>query len=179
LLYDRLDDQKRADEYYRSALRLAPGNPDMSNNYAVYLCKRGRFEEGVKLFEDVATNRLYRTPEAAFTNAGVCYRTAKRLPEAERSFQRALQARPNYSEAALQLTDLYLERGRVPEARTQVEQFLNSFTATPDMLLVGVRVMRAAGDRLAEERYARKLRLEFPNTPQARALAEVQRRSAP
>jgi type IV pilus assembly protein PilF len=175
LLHDRLDDTKRADDFFRSALRLAPRNPDISNNYAAYLCKRGRYDEGVARFEEVASNRLYRSPEAAYTNAGVCYRTAKRLPEAERSFQRALQIRPNYAEAALQITDLYLERSQVTEARAQIETYLNAFRPTPDLLLIGVRTMRAAGDRLAEERYARRLRLDFPDSQQARALAELQR----
>jgi type IV pilus assembly protein PilF len=175
LLYDRLDDTQKADEFFRSALRLAPQNPEIGNNYAVYLCKRGRYDEGVERFQDIANNRLYRSPEAAYTNAGVCYRTAKRLPEAERSFQRALQIRPNYAEAALQLTDLYLERSQVAEARTQIETYLNAFRPTPDLLLIGVRAMRAAGDRLAEERYARRLRLDFPDSQQTRALAEIQR----
>jgi type IV pilus assembly protein PilF len=175
LLYDRLDEPREADEAFRTASRLAPRDPDIGNNYAVYLCKRGRHDEGVAKFEEVAKSPLYRTPEAAYTNAGVCYRAAKRLPEAERSFARALQARPNYAEAALQLADLLVERSRVPEARTLLDQYLSAFNATPDLLLLAVRVMRSSGDRLSEEKYARKLRVEFPNTPQVRALAELQR----
>ena len=46
---------------------------------------------------------------------------------------------------------------------------------TPDLLLLGVRVARAQGDRLARERYARKLQLDFPASDQARALADLDR----
>ena len=42
LLYDRTGDTKGADKHFREALRLAPDKPDVSNNYAVYLCKNGR-----------------------------------------------------------------------------------------------------------------------------------------
>jgi type IV pilus assembly protein PilF len=175
LLYERLDDQKRAEDHYRQAASLAPRNPDIGNNYAVYLCKRGRHVEGVKRFESVASNPIYRTPEVALTNAGVCYRSAKRLPEAETSFVNALRRRPNYSEAAFQLGDMLLEQGRVPDARKHVDLYLGAFNPTPDLLLLGVRLARAAGDRVVEDRYARKLRVEFPNTPQTRALAEAQR----
>ena len=39
LLYDRTGDVKAADRHFREALRLAPDKPDLSNNYAIYLCK--------------------------------------------------------------------------------------------------------------------------------------------
>ncbi len=175
LLYERLDDPKRAESHYRTATSLAPRNPDVANNYAVYLCKTGRYVEGVKRFEAVAKNPIYRTPEVALTNAGVCYRSAKRFAEAERSFVKALQRRPNFGEAAYQLGDMLFEQGRVPDARKQVDLFLGSFTPTADLLLLGVRLARATSDRIFEERYARKLRVEFPNAPQTRALADIQR----
>jgi len=43
------------------------------NNYAVYLCQNGRTDEGVRRFEEAAHNALYRTPEAAYTNAGCVF----------------------------------------------------------------------------------------------------------
>jgi type IV pilus assembly protein PilF len=172
LLYERLGDQRLADRHYRRALQLEPRNPDVSNNYAVYLCRTGRVDEGVKRFEEAARNPLYRTPEAAFTNAGVCLRSANRPDEAEKSFQRALAVRPNFAEAALQIGDLNLQRGRLVQARAGLDQYLLSFAATPDLLLLGVRIAQAQGDRAGAERYARKLRLDFPNSEQARAVAE-------
>src|SRR5215203_6813209 len=69
LLYDRTGDQKLADRHFREALRLEPNKPDISNNYAIYLCKNGRTEEGVERFMVVATSKYYRTPEVALTNA--------------------------------------------------------------------------------------------------------------
>ncbi len=65
LLYDRVREPKLADKHFREALRLAPDNPDISNNYAIYLCKNGRVDEGVERFSTVATNKYYRTPEVA------------------------------------------------------------------------------------------------------------------
>jgi type IV pilus assembly protein PilF len=173
LLWERLGDRKKADSHFRAALRLAPQNPDVSNNYAVYLCRNGRFADGVQRFEAAARNPLYRTPEAAWTNAGVCLRQADRDKEAEAYFARALNVRPNFAEAAFQLGDLYLEQGRVNDARTSVEQYLKAFTATPDLLLLAVRTSCSLGDRVAEARYARKLRLDFPSSDAARALGAL------
>jgi type IV pilus assembly protein PilF len=173
MLQDRLGHPELADKEFKAALNLGARTPDVLNNYAVYLCRTGRVDEGVKSFEEAAHNPLYRTPEAAYTNAGVCLRGAKRDTQAAMSFQKALQVRPNFAEAAYQLADLDFGRGEVQEARETIDRFMSSFDATPDLLLLGVRVSRKQGDRLAEEKFARKLRLDFPTSDQARALAEL------
>ena len=173
MLQDRLGHPDQADKEFKAALSLGPRSPDVLNNYAVYLCRTGRVDEGVKSFEEAAHNALYRTPEAAYTNAGVCLRGAKRDTQAAMSFQRALQVRPNFAEAAYQLADLDFTRGEVQEARETVDRFMASFEPTPELLLLGVRISRKQGDRLAEEKFARKLRLDFPASDQARGLAEL------
>jgi type IV pilus assembly protein PilF len=177
MLQDRLGHPDQADKEFKAALNLGPRNPDVLNNYAVYLCRTGRTDEGVKAFEEAAHNALYRTPEAAYTNAGVCLRSAKRDTQAAMSFQRALKVKPNFAEAAYQLADLDFRRGELQEARETVDQFMASFEPTPDLLLIGVQISRKQGDRMAEERFARKLRMDFPSSDQTRALAELSHNS--
>jgi type IV pilus assembly protein PilF len=170
LLYDKTNEPKLADKHYREAVRLAPESPEVSNNYAIYLCKTNRVDEGISRFSDVAANKYYRTPEVALTNAGVCLRGAKRHAEAETSFQRAIKARPDYSEASVQLATLYTELNRLPEARKLLETYLGAFRPTADVLYAAVSVARASKDKMSEEKYSRQLRLEFPDSPQTRAL---------
>jgi type IV pilus assembly protein PilF len=170
LLHDRTGDPKLADKHFREALRLAPDKPDISNNYAVYLCKNGRVDDGVERFMAVAANKFYQTPEVALTNAGVCLRGAKRLDEAQQRFVGAIRVRPNYSEATVQLASLYLERGQVVEARKVVDTYLGAFKPNPDVLLSAITVARVGKDRMSEEKHSRALRLEFPDSAQARAL---------
>jgi type IV pilus assembly protein PilF len=170
LLYDRTGDSKGADRHFREALRLDPDKPDLGNNYAIYLCKNGRVDEGVSRFDQVAANKYYRTPEVALTNAGVCLRGAQRLDDAEARFMGAIKARPNYSDATVQLASLYLERSQIAEARKLVDTYLGAFRPNPDVLFAAVSVARAAKDRVAEEKHSRALRLEFPESAQARAL---------
>jgi type IV pilus assembly protein PilF len=175
LLYERLNKPDLVDKHYRTAARLAPQNPDILNNYAVYLCKSGRTEDGVSRFLEAARNPLYNTPAAAYTNAGVCLRSAQRLDEAEQRFRQALQVGPNFAEAAFQLGDLGLVRGRPADTREQVDRYLASFEATPDLLLLGVRAAHALGDRASTEKYARRLRAEFPGSQQTRSIPDLTR----
>ncbi|MGH8266658.1 MAG: type IV pilus biogenesis/stability protein PilW [Steroidobacteraceae bacterium] len=173
MLFEHLRQLDKADEEFRKALRLAPQDPDVINNYAVYLCQNGRTDEGVKRFLQAAHNPLYGTPAAAYTNAGVCLRAAKRDDEARANFNSALQVRPSDAEATFQLATLEFQHGELPAARSRVDGFVGTYNETPDLLLLGVRVARAQHDRVAAQRYERRLKLDFPQSDQARALASL------
>ncbi len=174
LLDERLGKDKEADKEYREALSLAPGDPSMLNNYAVYLCSHGRAPEGVHNFELAAGNPLYRSPWAAYTNAGVCQRQAHHEPEAAQLFARALQSNPAYAEAVYQASDLDLTQQKFAVARLRVDFYLTNNNATPDLLLLGWRIAQAQADAPAAARYAQRLSREFPNSAQARSLAANQ-----
>lgn len=171
LLYDRTNSPQLADKHFKEALRLAPDKPDLINNYGIYLCKNGKVDEGVERFVTVAANKFYPTPEVALTNAGVCLRGAKRLDDAAEKFIGAIRARPNYSEATVQLAGVSIERGDLPLAKKVVDTYLNAFRPNPDVLFAAVGVARASKDKMNEEKYSRALRLDFPDSPQARSLA--------
>ena len=119
------------------------------------------------------SNKLYRTPEVALTNAGVCLRSAKRLDEAEKKFAGAIRARPNYSEATVQLASLHLERNDDRRRRARWSTRISTPSSpSPTCCSSAVNVARAAKDRMSEEKYSRALRLDFPDSAQARALKQ-------
>jgi type IV pilus assembly protein PilF len=171
LLYEKLGDNSRADAEHRTALNLAPKDPEIQNNYAAYLCGKGRYGEGVERFDEAAANPLYRTPWAAYTNAGVCLRRAGSEGDAAQRFNKALAARPSYVEAIVQLADLELAQNKALAAYQHVEQFMMRNPPSAELLLLGWRAASALSDRPNIERLARRLQTEFPNTEQARAVA--------
>ena len=174
MLFDRMHLPTQAESEYQTALHLAPNDPDVSNNYAVYLCQIGKVDQGVKRFEAVAKNALYRTPWVAYANAGVCLHGAKHDADAIANFKQALQLRPNFSEAAYQLISLQFNNGDVVSARSELDTYLGAFEETPDLLLIGVRIAKTQNDRVAIVLYSRKLRLDFPDSPQTKALAAIE-----
>jgi type IV pilus assembly protein PilF len=171
MLYQRLGDDRRAEAEYRTALSLAPRDPEQLNNYAVFLCGVGRVDEGVSRFQEAARNPLYSTPWAAYTNSGVCLRGAKRDAEAEPLFRRALQVRPDYAEAAIQLADLELAHDRPADAYNRVADFLRNNPPRAELLLLGWRAARAQQNPVNAAQMAWRLRTEFPDSEQARTLA--------
>jgi type IV pilus assembly protein PilF len=173
LLYHRLGDDKLAEKEYRTALDLAPGDPEQLNNYAVFLCDVGRADEGVSRFEEAARNPLYRTPWAAYTNAGVCLRGARRDPEAMPLFLRALQVNPGYAEAVVQLADLQLAQHHPAEAYKRVTDFLKTNPSSPELLLLGWRAARDLKDPVGAAQMAWRMQSDFPDSDQAHTLAQM------
>ena len=171
LLDQRLGKDKEADKEFRTALDMDSRDPAMLNNYAVFLCSHQRPDEGVRYFEQAATNPLYTTPWAAYTNAGVCLRAAHRDADAARRFARALQSNPAYSEAVYQASDLDLQQQKPADARFRIDLFLLNNPPTPDLLLLAYRIAQTQKDAAAQQRYGARLMQEFPNSEQAHALA--------
>ena len=173
LFYERVGDQKKADEEFHTAMRMTADDPAQVNIYAGYLCRQGRVDEGVTKFVQVARNALYRTPEVAYTNMGVCLRVAHRDDEAGTAFRRALAVKPDDPEAVFQMGDLDLAHGRALEARQRLDRFLAGHAGTADLLLLGVRASRTLGDTDGAAQYGKILRTDFPNSEQAQALSSA------
>jgi type IV pilus assembly protein PilF len=171
LLDERLGKDKEADKEFRTALETDSRDPAMLNNYAVFLCSHQRPDEGVRYFEQAASNPLYSTPWAAYTNAGVCMRAAHRDADAAQRFARALQSNPAYSEAVYQASDLDYQQQKLADARFRIDVFLLTNPATPDLLLLAYRIAQTQDDGVAQQRYGARLKEEFPNSDQARAVA--------
>ncbi|MGD2032929.1 MAG: type IV pilus biogenesis/stability protein PilW [Gammaproteobacteria bacterium] len=172
ILYERIGEQKLADENYRAALKLAPKNPDVANSYGGYLCRTGEREKGLEYFRQAGENALYRTPEVAFTNAAVCALGIPDLKTAERFLRRALEANPTFREALLRLSVLSLDTDRPLQARAFLERFHSAGPATIDSLSLGVRIESALGDEVAAEAYRQRIRDEFPEEIERRRRQE-------
>jgi type IV pilus assembly protein PilF len=170
LVYERLNDMQKAERAYGAMYRLGKGNPNIQNTYAGFLCRTGKAVAGEKLFNEVATNPLYQTPEMALVNAGVCVRGTGDLVDAERYFNRALAIRPNLPEALLQLGNIAFDRGDALQARDTVQRYLAVNAASPEVLWLGFRAERKLGDATAAAGFARRVQTEFPNSDQAQMM---------
>jgi type IV pilus assembly protein PilF len=173
LLYVRIGNDAKANTEYKESLRLAPGDPDVLNSYGVYLCGKGRTDEGVKYFTQSAQNPLYRTPWAAYTNAGLCLHDAKRVPESEQYFLRAVSFKPNFEPAVVQLGSVEIEQAHPADAARLVREYLAIAPATADVLMIGWRAAQLQSDQDASARYAKRLQADFPTTDQAHVVADA------
>lgn len=170
VINDQVGDQKEARRYYERAIDAGADDPTVQNAYAAWLCKMGEAKKAEEQFISAAKNLRYRTPEIAYTNAGVCMLRNKEPEKAEAHFRSALKENPNYPGAMIEMADLSLARGDALRSRAFVQRLLERGRPDPRTLLTAYRTERALNDPRAAERYASQLRRDYPNSAQAKEL---------
>ena len=177
LVYERLRDTRQAEKHFRQAVRSDPASPEAQNALGAFLCRNKQQSKGEEMFLKAAANPIYRTPFVAYTNAGVCARSAGKLEQAERYLRQALATGVEYPETFVQLAGVLHERGSDLQARAFVERYLAVAAATPEMLLLGHNIELALKDTDAAAGFRERLIKEFPDSEQARAAEKLNGRN--
>lgn len=166
LVHNYLKEPQYAEDNFREALRYAPDDPEIANNYGWFLCQGENKKEAMAQFERALRNRLYQTPERAYLSAGQCAVRMGDYALAEDYLKKAYRMMGGNPMAALRLADLYYRTDRLDEARKEISEIGRKMDSNAETLWLGVRVERKLGDREAEARYASQLRRKFPNSPE-------------
>ncbi len=172
MVYGDLGRNDEASRHFRTALRLDDEDATVRNMYAVHLCRNDKIREAEENFLAAATVPSYTTPEIAYTNAGVC---VLKLPDnelAENYFRTALQHNPRYAKALWQMTKLTNNVDRAFQSRAFLQRLSEVMQLSPQALWVGVQVEQTLGDERAADEYARMLMRDYPESVEARLLAE-------
>ncbi len=172
VLYARLGEDAKAERHFKEAVRRAPGDPSLLNNYGQFLCRDDRFEDGMALFDRALEDPLYNTPEVALTNAGLCARRAGDMETAEARFRKALQGQPRFAIALREMADIAFDKGEHLSARAYLQRYREVAPHTAETLWLGVQVERALGDLDTAASYALTLKSRFPDSDQAQQLRQ-------
>lgn len=162
-IYEQIGDMKGARRHYARAVKLAPENGDVLNNYGQFLCKMGEQEKAQSLFADAVTKPYYKTPEVALTNAGACAMKENDLEAAEEFFRRSLRARADNPDALFYMADLKLRQGDAFRARAFLQRHESVSPPSPEALMLGMRIEAALQDAEAEAAYREQLESLFPD----------------
>ena len=87
LLQEKLGANTVAQQHFQKALTMRPNNPELHNNYGSFLCKRGHYNKALLQFAQAIKDPLYKTPEFAYTNAGVCLKKSGKTQNYEDYFR--------------------------------------------------------------------------------------------
>ncbi len=171
-LHEAMNQPRQAHDNYEKAIDMAPGNSQIKNSYAVFLCRQGEVDRAIPIFEKVIADKLYPTPYAAATNAAVCLRGQKRDADAKHFYEQAVALGPTFVDAVVGLADLQLQQADPKAARATVEHFIRSGGKSPQVLLMAVRATVAEHDCSAAQLYARLLRRDYANSAQINVLPQ-------
>ncbi len=159
-----LGENAKADDAFKRALALVPGDSDTLNNYGWFLCQTKRERESIAYFLQAVKDPLYPTPYKPYLNAGICAQRSGDDGSAESYFRRAFDLDPTNAGTMLRLGEFYLRKADLEKARFYAERINKNFDPTAESLWLSLRVERKSGDRASEASYAAQLRRRFPNS---------------
>lgn len=167
LIYTKMGEMALAEENYQRAMRLAPNNPELNNNYGSFLCENGRFAQGIAQFQMALKSLAYRSPHKAMINAGACSIKMKQYEAAERYLLDALRYDAELPITNASLARVYFERRDF----TRAGFFINRLKAvvkpenlSAEVLWMAIRIERKLGDKASEASLATQLRRRHPTS---------------
>lgn len=172
LLQERLQNMPAAEEHFIRAVELNPMDSAAQTNYGSFLCRTGRQAEGEQRFLTALKNSLYERPDLAYTNAGLCAKSAGDMKNAESYFRSALERNPKIPAALVGMSEVSFDQQRYLPARAYLQRYLDLGPHSPRTLWLGVQIERALGDRRTEREYAAQLKSRFPDSKETQSLLE-------
>lgn len=167
ILYIRLGRMKAADEHYKKAVKAAADDGAVHNNYGAFLCDQTRYDEAHSHFIKATELPLYKTPDLAYENAGLCAMREGDLARAEEVFRKALNINAELTVSLLNMADLALKSERYLQGRAYIQRYEAVASHSAATLWLAIRVEQGLNDKAQVKRYSDKLRSRFPNSEQA------------
>ncbi len=163
LIYQSQGDDRLAEENFKRALQLSPGDPNVMHNYGWFLCQRNRLNEAQAQFQQAIATPRYAGLSRSLMTQGICHARAGAWAEAERSLARSYEMDPSNPVTAVNLADVLYRRGEYERARFYIAR-VNSVQelSNAQTLWLAARIENKAGNARAARDFGRQLRNRFP-----------------
>ena len=170
ILYERIGNLALAEQHYRKAESLAPAKGATNNNLGQFLCKIGKVDESLTYFSKAVADPFYKTPAAAYVNAGTCLLKVHKPAQAITQLRSALAISPANADALFQMASALAQQKDYFHARAFVQRFEALGHPRPEALMLGYTIEKGLGELEIARQYAKKLQDQFPDSDQARRL---------
>ncbi|MCB1865829.1 MAG: type IV pilus biogenesis/stability protein PilW [Chromatiales bacterium] len=167
MIYQRLNQNELAEEYFLKAVEFDPANPYIRNAVGAFYCAQKRYDKATEQFDAALRNPLYREPEVALSNSGLCALQAGDSERGERLLRESLVKKPTQPRVLLQMAKLSFEKGIHLSTRAYLQRYEQVAQPTAASLWLGIRAERELNDTDAVARYAEQLVQRFPDSDEA------------
>ena len=162
--YQLVGDNLRAEEYYETAIDLAPNNGDIANSYGAFKCQNGEYEKAKAYFFDAINNRLYANAAQTYENLALCAQSQGKLDEAIGYFQDALKHQPARGKSLFLLSELYTVSEQWELAESTLRKYERVAKVTPDSLWLAYEIAKGRGDLETAKGYGEMMMSLFPES---------------
>lgn len=151
------------------ALRLAPEDSTILNNYGQFLCQQGDYVQAQALFRKAYTDPLAAYPWVTLTNAAHCAKLNHKESQANELLRRALERSANYAPALSAMATAAYATQDFSAVRELLQRYRATADDTPETLLLSIQTAHALGHEMDVGHFLSQLLQQFPDSRAATA----------
>jgi len=173
ILYGRNGNPDKAEEHYRTAVKLNPRQfPDAYYNHGVLLLQQGKLDETEKAFRRAL--EIDPSYAAAHNNLGYVFELQGKISEAVAEYSKAVEEQPNFRQAHFNLGRILVNQQQYQEGIQQLQQTLTPVDEnTPTFLYALGAAYGRAGQQQQALRYLHEARQQASARGQTQLLADI------
>ena len=172
LVYDRLEQPEKAEEHFKIALDFVAEDSvkfgEIHNNFAIFLCSHKRPDEAEAHFTIATSSKLYKSPEGAFENAGICALQNRDSVKAKQNFLKALEVNPKLPRSLWEMAKIQWNQQDYLSAREYLHRLHTINKAVPETLLLAIKVEQKIGDSKKQQELIDQLVSNYPEAEQTK-----------
>lgn len=167
MAYDQSDRPVQALEVLEKAQQIQPEEGRINNNLGVALMRLDRLEEARHHFEIALRDVNFPVPEEVYFNLSLLHKGQGRSREQISALEKAIQTRPGFVPALLELVVINREMGRLDKEQQQLRQVLVERPNDPVIMEMLADSYVLNGKRLEAREWLLKIRSLDSGSPVA------------
>jgi len=164
LIFMDMGELQAAEDNFQYALKLAPDDLVVENNYGWFLCLNKREKQGLVYLNKVLQNQSYAALSKAYNAAGVCSLKMKDNAAAEKYFTQGFKVDPSNGDLNKNLARTLYQRGDYLNARFYMTRVIQQDLLTAEVLWLAIKIERKIGNDAALNSLSAQLRKRYPDS---------------
>jgi len=164
LIFMDMGETQAAEDNFQYALKLAPNDLGLENNYGWFLCLNKRENQGLVYLNKVLQSPNYPALSKAYNAAGVCSLKMKDSAAAEKYFMQGFKVDPGNSDLNKNLARTLYQRGDYASARFYIGRVIQQDLLTAEVLWLAIKIERKLGNDAALNSLSAQLRKRYPDS---------------
>ncbi|MEE9452126.1 MAG: type IV pilus biogenesis/stability protein PilW [Gammaproteobacteria bacterium] len=157
-------DIELAEAYYQKALRYSGGEGAPFNNYGVFLCRQGNYQQAQQYFNTALQDQNYLNVAGIYENAGICAMLTSDFKQAEEYFIKSINHDSKRPTSLLQLAELRYQQKKYQQAHSYLQAYEKTASLTAKSAWLGYNIAMKNNSSENLGSYAFVLSEEFPDS---------------